>query len=139
MITLALVDFDTAEKYGIASSDELENFVADKANLQKIDNDPDAAFSVYTEDTLDMCKARAFEENWLYDLSISSWWYSLKTGKGTNEDAKYIIKDEGVDYAVTCYVGGDHFADPKTAHLWNLAEIALNRLTDHVERKTSSC
>jgi hypothetical protein len=54
-------------------------------------------------------------------------------GTRTNEEARLIIENEGVGYAVQHYISGDEFKDPKTAKLWNAADNALNKLLKHLK------
>jgi hypothetical protein len=63
----------------------------------------------------------------------------VMAGEATNGDAMDILANEGVGYAVTGYCSGDHFKDPKTTHLWDAAEKALNDLTGYLERETGRC
>ncbi len=55
-----------------------------------------------------------------------------KFGTHTMNDAYNIIENEGLGYAVTSYISGNEFADPKLRELWNNAERVLNDLEEYV-------
>lgn len=54
------------------------------------------------------------------------------TGTLSNDEAKSIIENEGIGYAVQSYISGDEFKDPETRRLWNEADKALSDLESYL-------
>lgn len=54
----------------------------------------------------------------------------------TNGYAVDTIENEGLEYAVRHYIGGDAFKDPVTARLWKTADEALTELVNYLKAET---
>lgn len=52
--------------------------------------------------------------------------------KLSNDEVAEIVFNEGVGYAVACYMSSDSIVDPKLAKLWDEADLALNNLTEYL-------
>ena len=50
-----------------------------------------------------------------------------------NQEARNIIENEGLGYAVTGYIDGKYFKDPITRKLWEGAEKALSDLEIYLD------
>jgi hypothetical protein len=53
--------------------------------------------------------------------------------KFTNSEVANIVDREGLDYAITCYMGADRIMDPKLAKLWQKANDILNEIEEILE------
>ena len=54
-------------------------------------------------------------------------------GSLDNHEARQIIENEGIGYAVQSYIDGDEFKDPETRKLWNEADKALSDLESYLD------
>ena len=48
--------------------------------------------------------------------------------KKSNLDVAYIVESEGLDYAITGYMGSEDFEDPRLAKLWDEATVVLGKI-----------
>lgn len=52
----------------------------------------------------------------------------------TNEQVARIVDREGLDYAVTAYMGSEDFEDRHLAMLWSRAREILDEITEILEK-----
>ena len=57
----------------------------------------------------------------------------MKQKKWSVTQARDIINNEGIGYAVQSYCSGSDFEDKKLVKLWNTAKKALDALEEYVE------
>jgi hypothetical protein len=48
-------------------------------------------------------------------------------------DVGSILEQEGVGYALTCYMDSDNILDPKLAKLWDEAQAAVEALEQYIK------
>jgi len=49
-------------------------------------------------------------------------------------EIKNVLQNEGLAYAVTCYMASDQIADPKLAKLWDECANKIDELNSYIEK-----